>query len=91
MKRRDFLGIAASSIFAPVFGRWYRQGSGLLVREEGVWTTDLIPAPAGWEWDEKSGAIWQRQDVPGKDAFFISASWNYEAFVHSDGAFVRVL
>ena len=33
MNRRDFLGIAAASIFAPKFGQWYRQGSGLIVRE----------------------------------------------------------
>lgn len=33
MNRRDFLGIAAASIFAPRFGRWYRQGSGLIVRD----------------------------------------------------------
>lgn len=57
MRRREFLGAAAASIFAPVFGSWYRQGSGLLVREEGVWTTDLIPAPSGWEWDTITGSI----------------------------------
>lgn len=31
MNRREFFGLAAASIFAPKFGRWYRQGSGLLV------------------------------------------------------------
>lgn len=30
MKRRDFIGAAAASIFAPKFGKWYQQGSGLL-------------------------------------------------------------
>lgn len=40
MNRRDFLGIAAASIFAPQFGRWYRQGSGLLVRD--------VEPPQGW-------------------------------------------
>lgn len=33
MNRRNFLGIAGASIFAPIFGRWYRQGSGLVVPE----------------------------------------------------------
>lgn len=33
MNRRAFLGIAAASVFAPKFGRWYRQGSGLIVRD----------------------------------------------------------
>lgn len=31
MNRRNFFGIAGASIFAPIFGRWYRQGSGLVV------------------------------------------------------------
>lgn len=31
MNRRDFLGIATGLVFAPKFGRWYRQGSGLIV------------------------------------------------------------
>lgn len=30
MKRRDFLGMAAASVFVPQFGRWYRQSSGLV-------------------------------------------------------------
>lgn len=36
MNRRQFFGLAASSIFVPVYGKWYRQGSGLLVAERGV-------------------------------------------------------
>lgn len=49
MNRRAFLGIAAASIFAPQFGRWYRQGSGLLVRDAGVvsWPPTTLP-PDGW-------------------------------------------
>lgn len=31
MNRRQFFGLAASSIFVPVYGKWYRQGSGVLV------------------------------------------------------------
>lgn len=31
MQRREFLGAAAASIFAPKFSRWFRQGSGLVV------------------------------------------------------------
>lgn len=33
MKRRDFIGAAAASIFAPKFGKWYQQGSGIIVRD----------------------------------------------------------
>lgn len=42
MNRRDFVGIAAASIFAPRFGRWYRQGSGLMVPEPPVITVNGI-------------------------------------------------
>ena len=34
MNRRDFMGLslaAAGMVFAPKFGRWHRQGSGLLI------------------------------------------------------------
>lgn len=46
MNRRDFFGIAAASIFAPRFGRWYRQGSGLIVRDvEAPQTWAPVPPP----------------------------------------------
>lgn len=38
MNRRGFLGLslaAAGMVFAPKFGRWHRQGSGLLVPRPG--------------------------------------------------------
>lgn len=45
MNRRQFFGLAASSIFVPVYGKWYRQGSGLLVAQKGAVTFEAI-APA---------------------------------------------
>lgn len=39
MNRRGFLGMslaAAGMVFAPKFGRWHRQGSGLLVPKPGT-------------------------------------------------------
>lgn len=39
MNRRGFLtalGVAAGGVFVPKFGRWFRQGSGILVRREPV-------------------------------------------------------
>lgn len=43
MRRRDFLGMAAASVFVPQFGRWYRQVSGLILPE---W--ELTVPHAGW-------------------------------------------
>lgn len=42
MNRRDFFGIAASSIFVPKLEGWYRQGSGLLVRSTSVTTVTTL-------------------------------------------------
>lgn len=39
MKRRDFVGFSLAAMglaFAPKFGRWHRQGSGLLVPDQHV-------------------------------------------------------
>ncbi len=34
MNRRNFLGAAAASVFAPQFGRWFARSSGILLREQ---------------------------------------------------------
>ena len=45
MNRRSFLGLAALSVFAPKYGRWFRRGSGLIVPRDGlVASTELILA-----------------------------------------------
>ncbi len=43
MKRRDFLGAAAASVFAPQFGRWFARSSGVLVG-----STELVAAFPTW-------------------------------------------
>lgn len=52
MNRRDFLGAAALSIFAPRFGRWFRQGVGLWRPDhDSIWETvrpGLLTDPTVW-------------------------------------------
>lgn len=58
MNRRTFAGLtlaAIGGVFAPRFGRWYRQGSGLLVPEP--WVT-----VRGGAWDDP--ATWGRLTAP---------------------------
>jgi len=47
VNRRSFLGAAAASIFAPKFGSWYRQRSGLIVPEFVGEITFALPRSAG--------------------------------------------
>jgi hypothetical protein len=78
MDRRRFLAaltLGAGGIFAPRFGRWFRQGGGTLwVPETGVTTasfrltgptmwycfTGVHAAPSGPGWEEVVSGVWRK-------------------------------
>lgn len=77
MKRRDFLGFslaAAGLVFAPKFGRWHRQGSGLLVPRYHVLSPGFNPQPPYMvqgidQWGAPAHLVIIRDAVTGKTLY----------------------
>lgn len=82
MNRRGFLGMslaAAGMVFAPKFGRWHRQGSGLLVPDghyltlwEGGRVYAHIPMIEG-----QTSTLY----VPGRHEFSITETYRMPAWI----------